>query len=125
MAKGNTPQTTIVRTQSRVAMSSGLAGVRMTARINKTMKFTTLLHHVTIDLLRDSYMSLKRQAAAGIDGITWTVYGEALETRLVNLHQQIHTGGYKAKPARRIFIPKADGSERPLSIWSLEDKIVQ
>lgn len=125
LAKGNTPQTTIVRTQSRVAMSSGLAGVRKTARINKTMKFTTLLHHVTIDLLRDSYMSLKRQAAAGIDGITWTVYGEALETRLVNLHQQIHTGGYKAKPARRIFIPKADGSERPLSIWSLEDKIVQ
>jgi len=83
LAKGNTPQATIVRTQSRVAMSNGLAGVRKTARINKTMKFTTLLHHVTIDLLRDGYMSLKRQAAADIDGMTWAVYGEALETRLV------------------------------------------
>lgn len=125
LAKGNTPQATTVRTQGRVAVSSGLEGVREAARRNKTMRFTALLHHVTIDRLRESYKSLKRQAAPGIDGMTWSAYGEELECRLETLHRRIQQGSYRAQPARRIYIPKADGSERALSIWSLEDKIVQ
>lgn len=125
LAKGNTPQATIVRTQSREAMSSGLEGVREAARGNKTMQFTALLHHVTVAVLRESYMSLKRQAAPGIDGMTWRAYGEELDSRLERLHQRIQQGSYRAKPAKRIYIPKADGSKRALSIWSLEDKLVQ
>lgn len=125
LAKGNTHQTTIVRTQSRAAMSSGLGGVREAARGNKTMQFTALLHHVNVDVLWESYKSLKRQAAPGIDGMTWAAYGEKLYSRLKRLHHRVQQGSYKAKPARRIYIPKADGTKRPLSIWSLEDKIVQ
>jgi len=125
LAKGNIHQATTDRTQSRVPVSSGLADVRKAAGTHKRMQFTALLHHVTVDLLRESYLSLKRRAAPGIDGITWTEYGSDLENRLTTLHQQIHKGSYRTKPARRVFIPKADGTKRALSIWCLEDKIVQ
>ena len=89
------------------------------------MRFTALLHHITVDLLRQSYIALKRDAASGIDGVTWRTYGENLEAKLKDLHERIHKGSYRARPARRTYIPKADGSKRPLSIWCLEDKIVQ
>ncbi len=89
------------------------------------MKFTALLHHVSIGLLRESYYRLKRQAAAGIDGMKWAEYEEDRESRLATLHRRVHRGGYRAKPARRVHIPKAGGTERTLSIWCLEDKIVQ
>ena len=125
LAKGNTRQTTTTRTQSRDTVSSGLAGVRKAARKHKQMQFTALLHHVTVDQLRDSYHSLKRQAAPGIDGMTWAAYGEDLERRLEALHRRLHQGSYRAQPARRVYIPKADGSQRALSVWCLEDKIVQ
>lgn len=125
LAKGNTRRTTTPRTQSRDSVSSGLAGVRKAARKHKQMQFTALLHHVTVDQLRDSYYSLKRQAAPGIDGMTWSAYGEDLEQRLEALHRQLHQGSYRAQPARRVYIPKADGSQRALSVWCLEDKIVQ
>jgi len=116
LAKGNAHQTTTTRTQRRDSVSSGLAGVRKAARMHK---------HVTVDQLRESYNRLKRQAAPGIDGMTWAEYGKDGEQRLKLLHQRIHQGSYRAKPARRVFIPKADGSQRALSIWCLEDKIVQ
>ncbi len=125
LAKGNTHRTTADRTQCRGSASSGLAGVRKAARTHKRMQFTALLHHVNIDLLRDSYYRLKRNAAPGIDGLTWAEYGKDEEQRLVALHSRIHQGRYRATPARRVFIPKADGSKRALSIWCLEDKIVQ
>src|SRR5208282_4248831 len=105
--------------------SQGLGGVREAARRDKKQKFTALLHHVTIDLLRDSYYSLKRKAAPGVDGVTWQQYGEGVEERLQDLHERIHRGAYRAQPSRRTYIPKADGRQRPLGIAALEDKIVQ
>jgi group II intron reverse transcriptase/maturase len=84
-----------------------------------------LLHHVTVDLLRVSYTSLKRQAAPGVDGVTWQQYGEGLEERLADLHDRVHRGAYRAQPSRRTYIDKADGRKRPLGIAALEDKVVQ
>ena len=125
LAKGNTCLTTTPRTQSRDSVSSGLAGVRKAARKHKQRQFTALLHHVTVEQLRDSYHGLKRQAAQGIDGMTWVEYGKDLERRLTALHHRLHQGSYRAQPARRVYIPKADGSQRALSVWCLEDKLVQ
>jgi retron-type reverse transcriptase len=99
--------------------------VREAARRDKKLKFTALLHHVTVDLLRDSYHSLKKQAAPGVDGVTWEEYGQTLEARLTDLHGRIHRGAYRAKPSRRVYIPKGDGRQRPLGIAALEDKVVQ
>jgi RNA-directed DNA polymerase len=123
--KENGGQATAVRTPSRGAASNRLAAVRQAARQSKTVRFTALLHHITVDLLRQSHIALKRDAASGIDGVTWRTYGENLEAKLKDLHERIHKGSYRARPARRTYIPKADGSKRPLSIWCLEDKIVQ
>jgi group II intron reverse transcriptase/maturase len=99
--------------------------VREAAKQDGKLKFTALLHHVSIDLLRDSYHSLKKQAAPGVDGMTWEEYGKDLEARLSDLHGRIHRGAYRAQPSRRVWIPKADGRQRPLGIAALEDKIVQ
>jgi group II intron reverse transcriptase/maturase len=99
--------------------------VRQAAKGDKQLRFTALLHHVSIDLLRSSYYGLKRQAAAGVDGVTWQEYENGLEDRLCDLHGRIHRGGYHAKPSRRVWIPKPDGRERPLGVAALEDKIVQ
>jgi RNA-directed DNA polymerase len=89
------------------------------------LKFTALLHHVSIDLLRESYHSLQKKAAPGVDGVTWEEYGGDLEARLAGLHGRIHRGAYRAQPSRRVWIPKTDGRQRPLGIAALEDKIVQ
>jgi group II intron reverse transcriptase/maturase len=89
------------------------------------VRFTALLHHITADLLKQSYLALVRDAAPGTDGVTWQAYGENLDDKLKDLHERIHKGSYRARPAKRSYIPKADGSKRPLSIWCLEDKIVQ
>ena len=89
------------------------------------MKFTSLLHHVTVDVLREAYAALRRNAAPGVDGVTWDAYGQNLEGSLQDLHARVHRGAYRAKPSRRVYIPKADGSERPLGIAALEDKLVQ
>lgn len=123
--KENIEQATAPRTQSRIGELSDLDGVRKVAREGKRMRFTALLHHVTADLLRDSFHALKRDAAAGVDGITWKEYETELETRLANLHSRFHTGTYRAQPSKRAYIPKADGRLRPLGIAALEDKIVQ
>jgi group II intron reverse transcriptase/maturase len=123
--KGNTEEAHTCRTQGREHVSQGLGGVREAARRDKKQRFTALLHHVTVDLLRDSYYSLKRQAAPGVDGVTWQQYGEGVEERLNDLHDRVHRGAYRAQPSRRTYIPKADGRQRPLGIAALEDKIVQ
>jgi retron-type reverse transcriptase len=106
-------------------MSQGLNGVREKARKNERERFTALLHHVTVDLLRDSYYGLKRKAAPGVDGVTWKEYGTGLEDRLQDLHSRVHRGAYRAQPSRRQWIPKTNGKLRPLGIAALEDKIVQ
>jgi RNA-directed DNA polymerase len=123
--KGNSGESAAVRTPSRDTASTGLVAVRRAARQSKSVRFTALLHHITTDLLKQSYLALVRDAAPGIDGVTWQAYGENLDDKLKNLHERIHKGSYRARPARRSYIPKADGSKRPLSIWCLEDKIVQ
>jgi RNA-directed DNA polymerase len=99
--------------------------VRQRARTDKNAKFTALLHHVDIDRLRDAYARLVRDAAPGVDGVTWEQYGAQLEGNLRDLHDRLHRGAYRAKPSRRVYIPKADGRQRPLGIASLEDKLVQ
>jgi RNA-directed DNA polymerase len=123
--KENTRQPNPCRTPSRAVGPSGLERVREAARKDGKLKFTALLHHVSIDLLRDSYHSLKKQAAPGVDGMTWAEYGQDLEARLAELHGRIHRGAYRAQPSRRVWIPKADGRQRPLGIAALEDKVVQ
>jgi RNA-directed DNA polymerase len=112
-------------TQSGATVSQGLGGVRQMARARKQERFTALLHHLTIDLLRESYYALKRRAAPGVDGVSWQQYEQGLEERLTDLHGRVHRGAYRAQPSRRVYIPKADGRQRPLGIASLEDKIVQ
>jgi len=121
----NTPQLSTRSTQSGASVSQGLAGVRKAAKENKEMKFTALLHHVTVDLLRESFYSLKRKAAPGVDGVTWREYETGLEGRITDLHGRVHRGAYRAQPSRRVYIEKEDGRKRPLGVAALEDKIVQ
>jgi len=124
LTKENTRQPNPCRTPSRESGPSGLERVREAAKDGKR-KFTALLHHVSIDLLRESYYRLKKQAAPGVDGVTWQEYGQDLEARLSDLHGRVHRGSYHAQPSRRVWIPKADGRQRPLGIAALEDKVVQ
>jgi RNA-directed DNA polymerase len=112
-------------TQRGERVSPGLGGVRQAARERKQERFTALLHHLTIDLLRDSYYALKRNAAPGVDGVKWSEYEDGQEGRLQDLHSRVHRGAYRAQPSRRVYIPKADGRQRALGIAALEDKIVQ
>lgn len=125
LTKENAEEPTPYRTPSRESGPSGLDRVRQAAKGDPKMRFTALLHHVDIELLRGSYQNLKRGAAAGVDGVTWQEYGDGLEERLVDLHGRIHRGAYHAKPSRRVWIAKDDGRQRPLGIAALEDKIVQ
>lgn len=124
-AKGNTSEQNASRTQSRSSAPSALDRVREAARKDQKKRFTALLHHVTIDRLRTAYLALERKAAAGVDDVTWDEYGQDIEARLVDLHARVHRGVYRAKPSRRVYIPKPDGRQRPLGIAALEDKIVQ
>ena len=124
-AEGNTVKHRTRRTLSRVSVYPGLERVRERARTEKKEQFTALLHHVDVDLLRAAFSWLKRDAAPGVDGLTWAEYEQNLEVNLVDLHARVHRGAYRALPSRRKFIPKADGRERPLGIAALEDKIVQ
>src|SRR5665213_2946295 len=124
-AEENAGQGGTRRTPSRVGASPGLDRVRQAARLKKKERFTALLHHVDVDRLRGAYLALKREAAPGVDGVTWADYGQDLEARLEDLHGRVHRGAYRARPSRRRFIPKADGKLRPLGIAAVEDKIVQ
>jgi RNA-directed DNA polymerase len=112
-------------TQSGERRSQGLDGVRQAARKRKQEQFTALLHHLSVGLLRDSFYALKRQASPGVDGVRWQEYETGLEDRLIDLQSRVHRGTYRAQPSRRVYIPKADGQQRPLGIAALEDKIVQ
>ena len=123
--KENIAQSRMRPTQSGKRMSQGLDGVRKAAKERKQERFTSLLHHLNVELLRDSFYALKRRASPGVDGVTWQEYETGVEDRLIDLHSRVHRGAYRAQPSRRVYIPKADGRERPLGIAALEDKIVQ
>ena len=125
LIKENARQPNTYPTQSGKGVSQGLAGVRKAAKENKEMKCTALLHHLTIELLRESFYWLKRKAAPGVDGVTWQEYEPGLEDHLVDLHSRVHRGAYRATPSRRVYIEKADGRQRPLGVATMEDKIVQ
>jgi RNA-directed DNA polymerase len=124
-AEGNAGQDRTHRAQDRESVSQGLDRVRHVARTRKKERFTALLHHVSPDRLRMAFFALRRGAAPGVDGLTWQTYEADLDRRIEDLHERVHRGAYRAQPARRGFIPKADGSRRPLAIAALEDKIVQ
>jgi RNA-directed DNA polymerase len=124
-AKGNASQQSTYRTQGRTSVSQALERVRLTASQRKTEKFTALFHHISIELLRESYLALKRKASPGVDGLTWRAYQADLDRNLTDLHDRVHRGAYRALPSRRTYIPKADGRQRPLAVAALEDKIVQ
>ena len=121
----NAPPSLPDRTQCRAPGSRGLRGVRQAAQRDQRMRFNNLLHHITPELLRVSFLELKKQASPGIDGMTWARYAEDFEVRIDDLHARIHRGTYRAQPSKRAWIPKPDGRQRPLGIAALEDKIVQ
>ena len=106
-------------------MAQALERVRQAARQRKKERFTALLHHISIDCLRMAFFALKRDAASGVDGLTWPTYEADLDRNLTDLHERVHRGAYRALPSRRTYIPKADGKQRPLAVAALEDKIVQ
>lgn len=124
--KRNADQTVLRRTPSRIQRESrGPVGVREAARKDGALKFTALLHHVNEDCLLEAFYNLKKTAAVGVDKVTWHEYEQNVEANIANLHGRIHRGAYRAKPSKRIWIPKPDGRQRPIGIASLEDKIVQ
>ena len=124
-AEGNTEELNTCRTQRRANVPQRLQGVRERAKKWKKERFTALLHHVDVDLLKESYWRLKRDAAKGVDEQSWAQYGEHLEAKLIELHERIHRGSYHPHPSRRVYIPKDSGGKRPLGIAAVEDKIVQ
>lgn len=124
-AEGNTGSESRPGRSAGQGVSSDLDRVRQLARKDKEVRFTALLHHVTVDRLREAYRAISPNAAAGVDGVTWRDYGLDLEANLLDLHARVHRGAYRARPTRRVFIPKADGRLRPLGVAALEDKILQ
>jgi RNA-directed DNA polymerase len=123
--KGNANQQSTRRAQDRESVSQALERVRLAARREEKEKFTSLLHHVDPEMLRTSFYALKRDAAPGVDGMTWNTYEQGLDRRIEDLHARVQTGTYRALPSRRSYIPKEDGTKRPLAVTALEDKIVQ
>jgi retron-type reverse transcriptase len=123
--KGNAIQQSTRRAQDRESVSQALGRVRIAARQRKEEKFTSLLHHINPAMLREAFHAIKRDAAPGIDGMTWRTYEQGLDHRIEDLHKRDHTGAYRAQPSRRSYIPKEDGSKRPLAVAALEDKLVQ
>lgn len=126
LAKGNPGEQTRFWTQGQIDLQQALDRIRNAAKEDKKRRFTALWHHVyNVNRLRQAYHALKRDAAPGVDGETWRSYGEALETNLKDLSERLKRGAYHARPVKRIYIPKADGRQRPIGITVLEDKIVQ
>jgi hypothetical protein len=125
VTKENIMESSTRLTQSGERVSQGLRGVRERAGNNQQERFTALLHHVSPELLRESFYALKRKAAPGVDGVTWQGYATGLEDRLKDLHDRVQRGAYRAQPSRRKWISKDNGKQRPLGIAAREDKIVQ
>ena len=123
--EGNADQRSTRRAQDRESVSQELERVRQAARQRKKERFTALLHHLDLAMLRTAFYAIKRDAAPGVDGVTWETYEEDLDRKIEDLHARVKRGAYRALPSRRTYIPKEDGSQRPLAVAALEDKIVQ
>jgi RNA-directed DNA polymerase len=124
-AKGNADQQRTRRAQDRESVSQALDRIRQVAKTRKKEKFTTLFHHLNVPMLRTAFLALRREAAPGVDGLTWQDYEADLDRRIEALHARVQRGAYRALPSRRRYIPKPDGRQRPLAVAALEDKIVQ
>src|SRR5215469_16742891 len=124
-AEGNASRQSTRRAQNRESVSQALSRVREVAKGRKKERFIALLHHITVDLLRQAFHELTRDAAPGIDGVRWEDYEADLERKLGDLHERVQCGAYRALPSRRRYIPKPDGQQRPLAVAALEDKIIQ
>ena len=124
-AKGNTTGETRSGPSAGQGALSELGRVRRVAATDKQARFTALLHHVDVDRLRAAYFALRPKAAPGVDGVTWEDYGVDLENNLRDLQARVHRGAYRARPSRRVYIPKPDGRQRPLGVAALEDKVLQ
>jgi RNA-directed DNA polymerase len=126
LAKGNSREQNTRRTQGRLRVQNALSRIRGAAKRDRGIRFTALLHHVySTDTLREAYYGLDRDAAPGVDGVTWQDYGENLEENIRDLSERLKRGGYRARPVRRKYIPKPDGRQRPIGVTTLEDKLVQ
>src|ERR1700738_1170124 len=123
--KRNAGQQSTCGTQGQISVSQALERIRRVAKERKKEKFTSLLHHISIDLLDEAFFELKEEAAPGVDGLTWTEYEQNLDRNIEDLHARVHRGAYRALPSRRVYIPKPNGRQRPLAVAALEDKIVQ
>src|SRR5262249_37343910 len=122
-AKGNASQQSTCRAQNRENVTQALERIRKVAKERKKERFTTLFHHISVDLLRVAFFELKGDASPGVDRLTWRDYEADLGRRLEDLHGRVHRGAYRALPSRRVYIPKPDGRQRPLAVAALEDKI--
>ena len=121
--EGNADQQSTRRAQDRESVSQALDRVRQAARRRKKERFTSLLHHIDPALLRTAFYAIKRDAASGVDGMTWETYERDLDRRIEDLHARVEPGADRVLPSRRTYIPKEDGSRRPLAVAALEDKI--
>src|SRR5487761_1533787 len=125
LAEGNTDSSTRPGRSAGEGVTSGLDRVREVARKDNEARFTALLHHVDLSRLWAAYVAINPKAATGVDKVTWEDYGQDLRANLEDLLERVHSGAYRARPSRRVYIPKPDGRMRPLGIAALEDKIVQ
>ena len=123
--KGKADQHSTCRAQDRESVSQVLDRIRQAARHRTKEKFTALFHHISPEALRTAFYALKREAAPGVDGMTWRTYETDLDRRIADLHDQVQRGAYRPLPSRRRYIPKPDGRQRPLAVAALEDKLVQ
>ena len=123
--KGNAGRQSTRRAQDRASVSQALDRIRQAARLRKKERFTALFHHLSPEMLRTAFFALRREAAPGVDGLTWRDYEADLDRKIEDLHARVHRGAYRAMPSRRRYIPKPDGRQRPLAVAALEDKIVQ
>ena len=123
--EGNAGQQSTRRAQDRDSVSQALERVRQAAKQRRKERFTALFHHINSAMLRTAFFALKRDAAAGVDGMTWQDYEADLDRRIEDLRDRVHRGAYRAQPSRRRYIPKPDGRQRPLAVAALEDKVVQ
>src|SRR5207244_6007075 len=104
--------------------SQALERIRQAARQRKEERFTALLHHVNVDLLRQAFFEIRKDAAPGGDGVTWQAYEAELESNLAALHARVHRGAYRAQPSRRVYIAKAGGRQGPVGVRGLEVQTV-
>ncbi len=123
--EGNADQQSTRRAQDRASVSQALERIRQAAKQRRKERFTALFHHISVELLRLSFVALKKDAAPGVDGLTWQDYEADLDRKIEDLHDRVQRGAYRALPSRRQYIPKPDGRQRPIAIAALEDKIVQ